>query len=115
MASLSTVTNVKFYTLSSETVTTQQVVQEETYRYVTISGELKGTKHYKSSSRKAKLMLEFIARNFEYRKPEVILSLYNIQVRPYLEYTGLLITGDSELLESSATREKKNPSLKAQL
>ena len=63
-----------------------QVVQEESDLGVTISSDLKHTRHCKTACKKANTMLGFIARNFEYKTPEVMLSLYNSMVRPHLEY-----------------------------
>ncbi len=62
-----------------------QTVQEEKDLGVTISTDLKHTKHCKSACKKANTMLGFIARNFEYKTPRVMLTLYNSRVRPHLE------------------------------
>ncbi len=44
-----------------------QTVQKEKDLWVTISSDLKHTKHCKSACKKANTMLGFIARNFEYK------------------------------------------------
>ncbi len=62
-----------------------QKVQEEKDLEITISSDLKHTKHCKSACKKANTMLVFIARN-EYKTPGVRLTLYNSLVRPHLEY-----------------------------
>ncbi len=46
-----------------------QTVQEEKDLGVTISADLKHTKHCKPACKKANTMLGFIARNFEYKTP----------------------------------------------
>ncbi len=66
-----------------------QVVKEELHFGVTISSDLKHANHCTKAYNKANTMLGFISRNFEYKTPEVMLSLYNSVVRPHL---GLRIT-----------------------
>ncbi len=63
-----------------------QVVQEERGLVVTISSDFKQTKHCKSACKKGNTMLGFIARNFEYKTPGVMLSLYISLVRFHLVY-----------------------------
>ncbi len=64
-----------------------QIVNEESDLGVTISSDLKYSKHCKMACKKANTMLGFIARNFDYKTPEVVLKLYNSMVRQHLEYT----------------------------
>ncbi len=52
-----------------------QTVQKEKYRRVTISSDLIHTKHCKSTCKKANTILGFIARNFKYKTPGVMLTL----------------------------------------
>ena len=64
-------------------------------------------------------MLGFIARNFEYKIPQVMLSLYNFMVRPYLEYTVQFWSPnyrkDIELMERVQRRATKIiPTLRSQ-
>ncbi len=63
-----------------------QVVEEESDLGVTISSDLKHANHCKNAYNKANTMLGFISRDFSYKTPEVIVSLYNSLVRPHLEY-----------------------------
>ena len=48
---------------------------------VTISNDLKSTKHCRTASKRANTMLGFIAK--KYKTPEVMLSLYSFWVRPH--------------------------------
>ncbi len=72
------------------------VVKEESDLGVTISSDLKHANHCKNAYNKANIMLGFISRYFEYKTPEVMLSLYNSMVydlsssMPYI--SSLLIT-----------------------
>ena len=96
-----------------------QAVQEESDLGVTISSDLKHTKHCKAACKKANTMLGFIARNFEYKTPEVVLTLYNSMVRPHLEYAVQFWSPnyrkDIESLERVQRRATKMiPSLRAQ-
>ncbi len=61
-----------------------QVVKEESNLRVTISSDIKHANHCKNADNKANTMLGFISRNFEYKTPEVMLSLHNSMVRPHL-------------------------------
>ncbi len=61
-------------------------MQEKKDIGVTISSDLKHTKHCKSAYKKVNTMLGFIARNFEYKTPGVMLTLYISLIRPQLEY-----------------------------
>lgn len=93
------------------------VVQEERDLGVTISSDLKQIKHCKSACKKANTMLGFISRNFEYKTPGVMLSLYNSLVRPHLEYAVQFWSPnyrkDIELLERVQRRATKMiPSLR---
>ncbi len=54
-----------------------QGVQEERDLGVTIISDLKQIRHCKTACKKANTMLGFIARNFEYKTPGVMLTLYN--------------------------------------
>ncbi len=80
-----------------------QTVQEEKDIRVTISSYLTRTKHCKSACKKANTMLEFTARNFEYKMPGVMLTLYNSLVRPHIEDAAQVWSSnykkDIELLE----------------
>ncbi len=58
-----------------------QTVQEEKDLGVTISSDLKHTKHYKFACKKPNAVLGSIARIFEY-VPGVMVTLYNSLVRP---------------------------------
>ncbi len=49
-----------------------QTVEEKDLR-VTMSGDMKHTKHYKYACKKANTMFGFIARNFEHKTPGVML------------------------------------------
>ena len=94
------------------------VVQEEVDLGVTISSDLKFTKNCKSACKKANQMLGFIARNFDYKTPGVMLTLYNSLVRPHLEYAVQFwspnYNKDIELLERVQRRATKMiPSLRA--
>ncbi len=62
-----------------------QVVKEGSDLGVTISSDLKHVNPCKKAYNKANTMLGFISRNFESKTPEVMLSLYNLLVRPHLE------------------------------
>lgn len=63
-----------------------QVVQEESDIGVTISSNLKHAKHCKQAYGKTNTVLRYMARNFECKTLEVTLTLYNLMVRPHLEY-----------------------------
>lgn len=64
-----------------------KTVNEESNFRVTVNFDMKTTKHCRSAEKKrASTMFTFIARNFEYKTPEVMLSLYNSTVRPRMEY-----------------------------
>ncbi len=63
-----------------------KVVKGESDLGVTISSDLKHVNHCKNAYNKANTMLGFISRKFEYKTPEVMLSLYNSMIRPHLEY-----------------------------
>ncbi len=63
-----------------------QVVKEESDLGVTISSDLKHANHCKKAYNKANTILRLISRNFKYKTPEVMLSLFNSMVRPHLEY-----------------------------
>ncbi len=63
-----------------------QVVQEERDLGVTISSDLKQTRHCKTACKKANTKSGFKARNFEYKTPGIMLTLYDSLVRPHLEY-----------------------------
>ena len=52
---------------------------------VTISNDLKPNKHC-SDVKKTNKLVGFIGRTFEYKSEKVILTLYNVLVRPHLEY-----------------------------
>ena len=96
-----------------------QTVQEESDLGVTITNDLKPTKHCKLACKKANVMLGFIARNFDYKTPEVMLTLYNSLVRPHLEYAVQFWSPnyrkDIELLERVQRRATKMiPSLRGQ-
>ncbi len=65
---------------------TLRTLTEESDLGVTIRNDLKSTRHCKSACKRANTMLGFIARNFKYKTPEVMLSLYNSMVRPHLEH-----------------------------
>ncbi len=54
---------------------------------VAVSSDLNHSKHCKLACRKANTMLGFIARNFDYKTPEVVLKLYTSMVLPHLEYS----------------------------
>lgn len=53
---------------------------------VTISSDLRRANHCNKTYNKANTVLGFIARNLEYKTPNVMLPLYNAMVRPHLEY-----------------------------
>ena len=53
---------------------------------VTISNALKPGKHCSDVVKKAKKLVGFIGRIFEYKSEKVILTLYNALVRHHLEY-----------------------------
>ena len=61
-------------------------VTEEKDLGVVISDNLKSSKQCIAACQKANKVLGFIARNFEYKTPEIMLALYNALVRPHLEY-----------------------------
>ena len=61
-------------------------VSEEKDLGVVISNDLKSTKQSIAACQKANKVLGFIARNFEYKTPNVVMSLYKALVRPHLEY-----------------------------
>ncbi len=63
-----------------------QVTQEERDLGITISSDLNKTKHFKTACIKTNTMLGFIVRNFEYKTPGVMTTLYNSLVRLHLEY-----------------------------
>ncbi len=63
-----------------------QVLKQESDLGVTINSDLKHANHFKEAYSKADTMLGFITRNFEYKTPEVMLSLYNSMVRPHLDF-----------------------------
>ncbi len=92
-----------------------QTVQEEKDHGVTISSDLKHTKHCKSASKKADAMLGFNARNLEYKTPRVMLTLYNSVVRPHLGYAvhAVLVSQPQErhrtTRKSAATRCEDDP------
>ena len=95
-----------------------QVVQEESDLGITISNDLKPTKHCKLACKKANTMLGFIGRNFDCKTPEVMLTLYNSLVRPHLEYAVQFWSPnykkDIELLERVQRRATKMiPSLRS--
>ncbi len=66
-----------------------QTMQEEKDLGVTISSEMKHTKHCESGCEKANTVLGFIARNFKYKTPEDMLTFYYSLVRPQPEYAQL--------------------------
>ncbi|XP_050725194.1 uncharacterized protein LOC127002931 [Eriocheir sinensis] len=93
--------------------------QEEKDLGVTISSDLKHANHCKKAYNKANTMLGFIARNFECKTPDVMLSLYNSMVRPHLEYAVQFWTPyyrkDIALLERIQRRATKMiPTFRAQ-
>ena len=61
-------------------------VTEEKDLGVIITNDLKCAAQCSAASRKANTVLGFIARNFDYKTPEVITRLYTSLVRPHLEY-----------------------------
>ena len=63
-----------------------QKVREEKDLGVIINNDLKTSVQCLAASKKANKMLGFIARNFDYKSPEVITRLYTALVRPHLEY-----------------------------
>ena len=96
-----------------------QAMQEEKDLGVTISSDLKHANHCKKAYNKANIMLGFIARNFECKTPDVMLSLYNSMVRPHLEYAVQFWSPnyrkDIDLLERIQRRATKMiPTLRAQ-
>ncbi len=54
-----------------------KTVTEESDVRVTISSDLKSTKHCKSACKRANTMLGVIANNLEYKTPEIMMSFYN--------------------------------------
>ena len=61
-------------------------VNDEKDLGIIISNDLKNSKQCIAASKKANKMLGFIARNFDYKTPDVISKLYTSLVRPHLEY-----------------------------
>ena len=61
-------------------------VESEKDLSVIISNYLKSFKHCISASQKANMILDLIARSFEFRVSTVISQLYRSLVRPHLEY-----------------------------
>ncbi len=90
-----------------------QVVKEDSHLGVTISSDLKHANHLKKKEayNKANTIFRFISRNFEYKTPGVMLSLYNSVVRLHLEYViqfwSPIYIKDIELLERIQRRASK--------
>ena len=61
-------------------------VEEEKDLGVMVKSDLKSGSQCLAASRKANIILGFIARNFQCKTPEVITRLYTSLVRPHLEY-----------------------------
>ena len=61
-------------------------VDEEKDLGVIVKSDLKNGSQCMAASRKANIILGFIARNFDCKTPEVITRLYTSLVRPHLEY-----------------------------
>jgi ribonuclease P/MRP protein subunit RPP40 len=97
---------------------TLSVVDEERDLGVIISKDLKFAKNCKSACKKANQMLGFIARNIDFKTPEVMRQLYNSLVRPHLEYAVQFWSPhyrkDIDLLERVQRRATKMiPALRA--
>jgi hypothetical protein len=61
-------------------------VEEEKDLGVKVTNTLKPTKHCIEMCNKANGRLKLMRRNIEFKSPEIILKLYNANVRPLLEY-----------------------------
>ncbi len=76
---------------------------------------MQSTVKKKKTYNKANTMPGITARILEYKKPEVMLSLYNSMVRPRLEYAVQFWSSnyrkDIELLKNSATRYEDDSTL----
>ena len=70
------------------TMANQQLIATEKQRdlLITITRDLKLQKQTEKGCKTANRALGFIARNFNYKSTELLLSLYKSIVRPYLEY-----------------------------
>ena len=53
---------------------------------ITISNDLKPSKHCSDVVKKFYKLVGFIGRTFEYKSGQIILTLFNVLVRPHLEY-----------------------------
>ena len=61
-------------------------VSHEKYLGVTITNELKPSKHCSDVVKKANRLVGFIRRTFEYKFEIVILTLFNTLIHSHLEY-----------------------------
>ena len=78
--------NSKFnYTIGEQQLTT---VQEQRDLGVTVTENLKWNKHIDKSVKKANAVAGLIARNFQSKSEDIILTLHKSLVRPLLEYAG---------------------------
>src|SRR5215469_12935983 len=88
-----------------------QAANEEKVLGVTVDNTLKFSEQCAEAVKKAKKMLGYIARNFEYKSKNVILPLYKSLVRPHLEYAVQLwspyLVKDIAKIERIQKRELK--------
>ena len=88
-----------------------EVSQEEKDLGITIKSDLKFDKQVKNSTAKASKVLGLIARTFDYKNKNIILTLYKSLVRPHLEYAVSFWSphyrGDIEKLERIQRRATK--------
>ncbi len=61
-------------------------VNQESNLMITICSDLKPTKNRKAACKKSNTILRFIAANFVCNTQEFVSTLYNLLVRPHLEY-----------------------------